>query len=205
MSNVRLEAGELSPYFKTVDVSDNTVDLKAYRGKRVVLSFYRFVTCPLCNFRIAQFMNMYNKIANDDVVVIAVFESSKEYITDYVGPKGIPFPIIADPNGVLYRHFGVELSWTKSFLAMLRPISMMKAMWSNKFRMGPLTGKANRVPADFLIEKDGTISVSYYGSDINDHLALAKIEEFITGSPEAPAKPRNSQIASIEESLRAAS
>ena len=178
MTNERLETGYQSPYFKTLDVTGKMVDMHEYKGKRVVLSFYRFVTCPLCNFRIAQFMKIYPRIARDDVVVIAVFESSKEYITEYIGPKGLPFPIIADPTGVLYRHFGVELSWKKSLLAMLRPISMMKAMWSSKFRMGPLTGKANRVPADFLIESDGTLSTCYYGNDINDHLEMKKIEAF---------------------------
>lgn len=178
MANERLEVGDETPYFKTLDVTGKTIDLHEYRGKRVVLSFYRFVTCPLCNFRIAQFMRQYQKMANDDVVVLAVFESSKEYITDYIGPKGLPFPIIADPTGVLYRHYGVELSWYKSFLAMLKPVSMMKAMWSNKFRMGPLTGKANRVPADFLINRNGTLNTCYYGSDINDHLDLNEIESF---------------------------
>lgn len=178
MSNDRLEAGSELPYFKTLDVMGNTVDMNAYKGKRVLLSFYRFVTCPLCNLRISQFMREYPHL-KDEIAVIAVFESSKEYITDYVGPKGLPFPIIADPNAVLFKHFGVETSWFKSMLAMLKPVTMMKAMWNVRFRMGPRDGKTNRVPADFLIDTDGSLKVCHYGSDITDHIPMREVEDFM--------------------------
>jgi len=178
MSNERLVAGDTTPYFKTLDVLGNMVDLNEYKGKRVLLSFYRFVTCPLCNLRVAQFMRQYPQI-KDDIAVIAVFESSQEYITDYVGPKGLPFPIIADPKAILFKHFGVETSWFKSMLAMLKPITMMKAMWNVRFRMGPRDGKANRVPADFLIDTDGTVRVCHYGSNITDHIPMKQVEKFM--------------------------
>ncbi|MFW2374215.1 MAG: redoxin domain-containing protein [Gammaproteobacteria bacterium] len=178
MSNERLVAGEKAPYFKTLDVMGNMVDLNEYKGKRVLLSFYRFVTCPLCNLRVAQFMRQYPQF-KDDIAVIAIFESSQEYITDYIGPKGLPFPIIADPNAVLFKHFGVEKSWFKSMLAMLKPLTMMKAMWNIKFRMGPRDGSANRVPADFLIDTNGALRVCHYGANITDHIPMKLVEKFM--------------------------
>jgi len=184
MSNERLEPGSQVPYFKTHDVSGRLVDIAEYKDKRVLLTFYRFVTCPICNFRVSQFMRLYPEI-KDDVVVIAVFESSKEYIDEYIGPKGIPFPVIADPDGVLYKHYGVEVSWFKAMLSMLKPLTMMKAMFNNKFRMGPITGRANRVPADFLIDKGGVLHKCYYGSDISDHIPLRQITEFTQPSRQA--------------------
>lgn len=178
MSNERLEVGDKTPYFKTLDVMGNLVDMDDYKGKRVLLSFYRFVTCPLCNLRVAQFMKAYPQL-KEDIAVIAVFESSQEYITDYVGPKGLPFPVIADPKAILFKHFGVETSWFKSMLAMLKPFTMMKAMWNVGFRMGPRDGKANRVPADFLIDTDGTLRVCHYGSNITDHIPMRQVERFM--------------------------
>ena len=178
MSSIKLQEGGFAPDLNVKDVMGQTIHLRNYRGKRVLLSFFRYVTCPLCNLRIAHFMKEYPKL-EDDIEVIAVFESSDDYIRQYVGPKGLPFPIIADPDGVLFKEFGVEKSWLKSFLGMFRIPTMLQAMRLNRFRTGMGDGPPNRVPADFLIDGNGLLSVCHYGSDITDHIPLQTIEEFI--------------------------
>jgi len=35
------------------------------------------------------------------------------------------------------------------------------------------------VPADFLINEDGTIHTAYYGNNIGDHIPIELINEFI--------------------------
>ena len=181
MSGVKLQEGSFAPPLMARDVMGNNINLNNYSGKRVLLSFFRYVTCPLCNLRVAQFMKEYPKF-KDDIEIIAVFESSEEYIKDYIGPKGLPFSIIADPDAKLFKEFGVEKSWFKSILGMFRISTMIKAMRLNKFRTGMGDGTANRVPADFLVNTNGTLAVCHYGSDITDHIPMQEIEDFIRPS-----------------------
>lgn len=36
-------------------------------------------------------------------------------------------------------------------------------------------GTISRIPADFIIDENGVITITYYGTNIGDHLALNKI------------------------------
>jgi hypothetical protein len=56
---------------------------------------------------------------------------------------------------------------------------MFRAMRANKFRTGMGDGTPNRVPADFLIDRNGIFYACHYGSDITDHIPMQVIEEFI--------------------------
>ncbi|NIR94965.1 MAG: peroxiredoxin family protein, partial [Gammaproteobacteria bacterium] len=53
--------------------------------------------------------------------VIAVFESSPEYVRRYVSSKRkVPFPIIADLEGDLYKLYNVKKSVAGTMLGMFR-------------------------------------------------------------------------------------
>ena len=58
---------------------------------------------------------------------------------------------------------------------------MIKAM-SKGFLPGKLEGDKALMPADFLIDEDGTILTAFYGKNLGDHLPISKIEEWLTGS-----------------------
>jgi len=45
-----------------------------------------------------------------------------------------------------------------------------------------MEGNKAIVPADFLINNDGTIHTAFYGKHIGDHLPIEKIDRFLNGS-----------------------
>ncbi len=177
-------AGVAAPDFEVIDIDGRGQRLSAYRGAPVLLSFYRYITCPMCNLRIGRLLHEHPKYA-DRLVFLAVFESPASYIRQYV-TRTMPFPVIADPDGELYRRYGVKRSWTGALLGLLRMGTAFQAMRGVNFRLRPSGGHLNRLPADFLIDPTGAITVAYYGTDITDHIPFATLNHHLgTARPQA--------------------
>lgn len=175
-----LQPGDKALDFKTQDIDDNPIQLSDFIGKKTLLCFFRFASCPLCTVRFSQILQNYPEYRNRGLNVLAVFESSPEYIHRYVSSKKkVPFPIIADLEGDLYKLYNVKKSVTGTMRGMLRMFTMIKGMLDPDYEMGKPDGSVTRVPADFLISPLLTIHDSYYGKDIGDHIPLKRIDEFI--------------------------
>jgi thioredoxin-dependent peroxiredoxin len=115
---MRLKKGQQATSFQVLDIFDEPINLQDYKGKKLLLSFYRYAACPLCNLRVHSLIQKYPEFQSQGLYLMAFFESSKESIARYVGKQDAPFPIIADPERSVYKEYGIESSW---FRFMWRP------------------------------------------------------------------------------------
>ncbi len=46
---MRLGEGQKATDFKAKDIFDDKITLENYKGKKLLLSFYRYASCQLCN------------------------------------------------------------------------------------------------------------------------------------------------------------
>lgn len=175
-----LLVGDKIPDFTTKDIFGEPVQMSNYVGKKTLLVFFRFASCPLCTVRFAQLVQNYQTYADKGLNIVAIFESSPEFIKRYAtNKKNVPFTVIADLEGELYKLYNVKKSITGTVLGMFRIFKMFKGMLSRKFSMAVPDGSMTRVPADFLIGPLLTVKESYYGSDIGDHIPLKHIDNFL--------------------------
>jgi len=174
---VRLRPGTEVPVLSTIDFLGEPVDLAALRGRPVMLSFYRYASCPVCNLRMHQLIAAHDHLDELGIALVAVFQSSPAQITEHVGRQDAPFPIVADPSMELYRRFGVEARWRGLFTWAV--IKTALRAFRHGYLPGRIDGPVQRTPADFLIDADGTIAVAHYGRDINDHIPLVDIETWL--------------------------
>ena len=175
---MRLSAGEPAPDFSTTDIFGRPVSLSGFAGKRLMLSFYRYAACPLCNIRIHRLIERYPDFRNAGLHLVAVFQSPEESIARYVGRQDIPFPVVADPGHVLYTRYGVGGSVFGFMMGSLRLPSLASAA-ANGYYPGKMEGVITMIPADFLIGPSLRIETAYYGTDIGDHLPCANITEWL--------------------------
>src|SRR5258708_30349071 len=110
---MKLAVDMKAPDFKTEDVFDNPVSLSAYKGKLLLLSFFRNGACAVCNLQVHKLIQRYPEYRKRGLEIIAIFESPRESILANVTKQNVPFPIIADPGAVLYEIYGVETSQEK--------------------------------------------------------------------------------------------
>ncbi|MBT3217070.1 MAG: redoxin domain-containing protein [Candidatus Marinimicrobia bacterium] len=172
---MRLKQGEEVPKFFTKDIFGIEHSTEKYIYQKWMLSFFRYASCPACNLRIHKLGQVYDKLQEQGFLILAVFESPKESILDYVAKDELPFPIIPDPDRKLYQQFGVESSW----LGYLKGIPTAMIGMLKGFLPAKMEGDLAMIPADFLIDEKGVIQTAYYGINIGDHLSIEQIWTFL--------------------------
>ena len=170
----KIEKNTLAIEFTSVDYLGESIDLNDYKGKKVLLSFFRGASCPFCNLRINQLINQFSDFEKQEIQIITFFAASKEEISEYAGKQKAPFPIIPDPNLKIYKKYGVEKSSLGMIRTMINPSKMIKVMFSGFFNMKSIKDKPI-VPADFLISENQIIHRVHYGKDFGDHIAIPEI------------------------------
>lgn len=174
---MKLRSGDKIIDFNIEDINGNMIKLSEYNNKKVLLSFYRYASCPFCNLRVQELKRNYDNYMSKGLEIIAIFESPKESILKYAGSQDAPFPIIPDPERKLYKDYHIEKSLFK-FIKGLFNLKLFKAALLG-FLPGRMENDKTMVPADFLIE-GGIIKQAYYGKDISNHIPLDDIKKFIS-------------------------
>ncbi len=174
-----LAVGDTAPDFEATTLRGATVRLRDWRGKPTWLAFFRFAACPLCNYRVHSMIEVWKRFAGRDFGMLAVFQSPKERLEEFVAQQEPQFDLVADPEMELYRLYELETSW----LAAMKPSAMGAIPTAKKAGFPILTprdGPANRVPGDYLIGRTGTIEQVHRGKSIADHIPLDTVDEFLT-------------------------
>lgn len=175
--------------FEVKDINGNAIRLSDYRGKKIVLGFFRNVNCPFCNMRVHQLMKMKETLDEQNTQMIIFFESDPKVILRSSFHQQIsPIPLVGDPEKKIYTQWGVENSMMK----------MMKTMLSSTNRQAMKDGEQldlpkekdkdasmTLIPADFLIDEDFVIQKAHYGNHINDHIHMDEIRNFALSGEEA--------------------
>lgn len=179
---MKLFAKMKAPDFEMQDIYGNPVRLSDYKGKKVVLGFYRNVNCPFCNMRVHQLMKMKDSLSEQNTEMIFFFESSAKVILRSSFHQGIsPIPLIADPEKKIYAEWGVERSKIKMFKTMLSAANreaLKAGMQLDLPKEKDVDASQDLIPADFLIDEDQIIQKAHYGNHLNDHIDLMEIRSF---------------------------
>ena len=173
---MRLSTGQLAKEFRVNDIFGKPVSLSQYAGKHVLLSFYKWASCPMCNLRVYRVSQQYAQLQQQGLEILAVFYSSADTLRAHMAQRSTPFPIIADPEMQLYRAYGVEKSLWGMMKGGMRMGDIVSIMKLGLLKTVP-EGDMRILPADFLIAPDQRIKIAYYGADIGDHLPIATIEQ----------------------------
>lgn len=176
----RLSPGDAAPALSLPTIDGTHFALAVPTGRRHLVSFYRFATCPFCNLRLRKVIQRAERFG-PDFGVVGVFDAPLEHLTRHAAEHRAPFPILADASGGAYRAWRVE----RSFLGMLRGMilrmpTLLRGLFAGYFPFPP-RGSMLTMPADFLIDEAGVIRVAHYGADEGDHLSFDAIEAFARG------------------------
>ncbi|MHA1978051.1 MAG: peroxiredoxin-like family protein [Candidatus Hodarchaeales archaeon] len=175
---MKLRDGNSAIDFEVEDIDGNRLILNKYYDRPILLSFYRYASCPLCNIRLNEFIQRYSDYKDAGLVVIAFFQSPRESIRKYVTSKHkVPFPIIADPSHKIYTKYGVTSSRWGYIKGLFRIHRFIKA-FRKSYWIGKMENTYTLIPADFLI-RDSNIVRAYYGTHIGDHIPFEEIDEFL--------------------------
>ncbi|MEZ5008099.1 MAG: thioredoxin-dependent thiol peroxidase [Chitinophagales bacterium] len=102
-----LKEGDKAPNFKGLDQDEKTIELKDYKGKKVVLYFYPKDDTPGCTKEACNFRDNHSKLQKMGFVVIGVSPDTTAKHNKFAHKYDLPFPLIADEDKKILNDYGV--------------------------------------------------------------------------------------------------
>lgn len=175
---MRLEPGNQAVPFAAETLEGDRVSLGLLERGPLLLMFFRYASCPMCNLRLRDFARRYPALRDRGLQVVTFFHSSARSIRAHAGGQRYPFHIVADPEFSIYRAYGVETSWSRFVLSAFLPTFYVDWIRSMRYGFwGGVDSKMGTMPADVLIGQDGRVLRAHYGRDIGDHLPALELED----------------------------
>ena len=172
-----LYEGKFAPEFQVKDIEGNSHSITQYKGKKILLSFYRNAGCPVCNYRFHELEDSSRFFKENNIMLLSVYESSVENLKLLLDTNQYYQKLVADPEGILYAQYGVEENKGKISKGILHGALQKSTKGKKKFATKiKQDGKPNRIAADFLIDENGNILIAYYGKYLGDRLPISVLK-----------------------------
>ncbi|WP_171005525.1 TlpA disulfide reductase family protein [Bacillus sp. E(2018)] len=106
--NTGLQRGDTAPAFSLRTLEGKQVDLKDYRGQKVIVNFWA-TWCPPCREEMPEMEKFYKDYKNKGVEILAVnleySETNTEKVSKFVKEYNLSFPIPLDEKNTIGKQF----------------------------------------------------------------------------------------------------
>jgi peroxiredoxin Q/BCP len=102
-----LKEGSTAPAFKTKDANGEAVDLKDFRGQKVVLYFYPKDDTPGCTKEACSFRDAFSSFKKQGITVLGVSPDSETKHQKFITKYNLPFTLLADTDKAIAESYGV--------------------------------------------------------------------------------------------------
>tara|TARA_B100001250_G_C19795364_1_gene788473 strand:+ start:174 stop:623 length:450 start_codon:yes stop_codon:yes gene_type:complete len=130
-----LKIGEKAPNFKSLNQSGEEIELKSFKGKKVILYFYPRDNTPGCTTQACNLRDNKNLLNNQNYVVLGVSSDSEKSHQNFIKKFELNFDLISDEDKTVHKLYG---TWVE------------KNMYGRKYM-----GTARNT---FIIDEDGIIT-----------------------------------------------
>lgn len=158
--NRALKAGDMAPAFTLPDPDGTSVSSRVLLAKGpLVLTFYRGVWCPYCNFDLIALEEARSEIEGRGATLVAVSPQTAANSRKSHRQNGLGFPILADHGGALASQFGVR--W-------VLPDYLREVQTALGANLSVFNGEDSwtlPMPARYVIAQDGAIAYAEVNAD----------------------------------------
>ena len=105
---ITLKEGDKAPAFTGTDQDGNTISLKDYKGKMLVLYFYSEAGSPTCTLESCNLRDNYAALKKKGFEVVGVSPDTQAAQKKFETKYKLPFPLIADPGNKITSGYGVH-------------------------------------------------------------------------------------------------
>ena len=102
-----LKEGDKAPDFTAKDDKGNSVSLKDFRGKKIVLYFYPKDNTSGCTKEACDFRDNLNRIKRKDTVILGVSPDNEKSHVKFRDKFDLTFPLLVDEDKKLVNLYGV--------------------------------------------------------------------------------------------------
>jgi peroxiredoxin Q/BCP len=134
-----LQPGDAAPSFSLTDQHGNTVDLKDYRGRKLLVYFYPEADTPGCTTQSCDLRDHRQQFAGLGVDVVGISPDEPDKQLAFDEKYGLGFPLLADTDHEVATQWGT---------------------WGEKKNYGKTYMGITR--SSFLIDEEGNIEQAWY-------------------------------------------
>tara|TARA_R110000868_G_scaffold6247_3_gene35678 strand:- start:43 stop:495 length:453 start_codon:yes stop_codon:yes gene_type:complete len=102
-----LKVGDKVPPFSVKDQDGNTVSLKDYQGKKLIVFFYPKASTPGCTAEACNLRDNYKELQSKGYELLGVSADSEKRQAKFKEKYEFPFPLLADEDHTVINAFGV--------------------------------------------------------------------------------------------------
>ena len=102
-----LKVGDKVPPFSVKDQDGNTVSLKDYQGKKLIVFFYPKASTPGCTAEACNLRDNYKELQSEGYELLGVSADSEKRQAKFKEKYKFPFPLLADEDHMVINAFGV--------------------------------------------------------------------------------------------------
>jgi len=103
----KLKIGDKAPKFSTTNQDGKEIDLKTFKGKKLVLYFYPKDNTPTCTTESCNLRDNYQRFVNNGFEVAGVSPDGEKSHQKFIKKYDLPFDLLADTDHSISEAFGV--------------------------------------------------------------------------------------------------
>lgn len=159
-------------------INGKALELPAPTG-RTHVQFRSFTGCPICHLHLRSYAEMHHVITEAGITEVLFCQAPTEELRGY--RSALPFTVIADPHRAHYRTFGVEEGLRAFADTRIRQTAVhggtaILDLWEHLGQPVQIDdGIHLGLPADFLLDPDGTVVAAHYGVHPDDHWSVCQL------------------------------
>ncbi len=120
---ITLKAGDPAPNFEAKDQNGNTISLKDFKGKKLVLYFYPKDNTPGCTAESCNLRDNYTELQKQGYEILGVSQDSEKSHQKFIEKYDLPFSLLADTDHKVHEAFGTwgeKSMYGKTYMGTLR-------------------------------------------------------------------------------------
>ena len=174
----RIGIGDDAPEFSLPSIDGQIFDMSKTKGNKVILTFFRFSSCPFCNIRIDRIIKRWDEF-DDGTIMVGLFDADIQDLRKRMSGRSIPFAIVANDDYSLFRKYSVEKSFARFMWGAIRsPLTFLSATLKGYFPRTMSISKMSTIPVDVLIDESGKVVEAHYYKDTADHISIDRLIQF---------------------------
>ena len=120
---ITLKPGDKAPEFTAQDHQGNSLSLRDFLGKKVILYFYPKDATPGCTAQACNLRDHHDQLLHHGYVVLGVSQDSQASHQRFIDKQNLPFALIADTDHAVHQLYGtwdMKSNYGRQYMGTLR-------------------------------------------------------------------------------------
>ncbi len=102
---MKLKIGDKAPDFKGKNQNGEEINLKDFKGKKLIIYFYPKDNTPGCTFQSCNLRDNYEELKKEGYGIIGISTDSEKSHQKFIEKKNLPFDLIADVDHSIHEKY----------------------------------------------------------------------------------------------------